>query len=144
MSDWKDRVADALASGAPSRDPAEVASPGAISHAFDELAAGLSEALADIAARAGLNLSPDEDPSGERWRWQYLTRSLMLRIDKDDGRVVLSVTTDRDYEHAEIIAEGGRLVACQDDKQGEVDFPSLIETFVTRFLLDSPQETNKP
>ncbi len=144
MSDWKDRVADALVSGAPSREQGSGATPDPIARAFDELSSGLTEALEHIGGRAGLSLTPDTDAAGSRLRWQYLTRSLMLRLDRDDGRVILSVTTDRDYDHAELCLEGGRLVAHQDGRSGDADTTVLIEAFATRFLLDSPKETPKP
>lgn len=141
MSDWKDRVADALASGETPKHTGKEPGPGPLLGAFDELAAGLREALDEICARAGVQLGYTEDEGGARLHWQYLTRSLMLRMERDDGRFVLSVTTDREYDHVELWIEAGRLVSYQRDQQSRADLPDLVETFVTRFLLDSPQET---
>jgi hypothetical protein len=141
VSDWKDRIADALTPTKRNEETTSTPGPGELTNGFEALAAGLREALEYLGERLGLSLNAHVDECGARLRWQYLTHSLMLRMEHGDRRFVLSVTTDRDYEHVELWIEAGRLVAYQNDQQSEADLPALVQAFVTRFLLDSPKET---
>ena len=134
-------MAKALLSGAASAQPGNEPGPGPLAQAFDDLAKGLQMALDKIGSRAGVELAASVEEGGTRLQWRYLTRNLMLRMERSDGRFVLSVTTDREYEHVELWIEAGRLVSYHRDQQSGADLPALVETFVTRFLLDSPQET---
>lgn len=140
QGDWRERLAGSVraqASGG-AGGPAQ-ADGAALAPHFDAARARLEEAITDVASRAGVTVPLEPDEAGRRLRWTFLTRALVLRLDPDGGRFVLSVTADRDYLHAEFWLEGGSLLSMHEDRVARPDWDELARRFVSRLFVD-PEE----
>jgi hypothetical protein len=138
MTDWKDRLVDDLRAG-PSPRPAATSAQGeraTLRARFDEARQRLAEAVAYVADRAGLVVTPVDEEGGTRVRWQHLSRSLLVRLEPDGSRFVISVTTERDYVHAEVWLEGGRLLSVHEDRIAAADLDALVQVFVRRLFVE--------
>jgi hypothetical protein len=137
MTDWKDRLVDDLrADPSPSPAGAAIGEHDALRARFAETRERLRQAVAYVSERAARPVEPAEEEGGLRLRWRHLSRSLVLRLEPDDARFVLSVTTERDYVHAEVWLEGGRLLSMFEDRVGAADLDVLVQVFVRRFFVE--------
>ena len=138
MADWKDRLVDDLRAGAASsgRVAGAGGERGALTACFAETRARLVDAVAYVAERAGLSSAPTDEEGGARVRWRHLSRTLVLRLEPDGARMVLSVTTERDYLHAEVWQEGDRLLSMFEDRIAAADLDALVEVFVRRLFVE--------
>jgi len=138
MADWKDRLVDELTTQAAAA-AAAAGAPGeraTLRARFDETRQRLDEAVAYVAERAGLVVTPHDEEDGTRVRWRHLSRTLLVRLEPDGARFVLSVTTERDYLHAEVWLEGGRLLSMFEDRIAAADLDALVPVFVRRLFLE--------
>lgn len=138
MADWKDRLVDDLRAGpAPSATPdAQAGDRETLKARFAETRERMAQSVAYVAERAGLVVDPVDEAGGTRLRWRHLSRTLVLRLEPDDARFVLSVTTDRDYQHAEVWIEGGRLLSMFEDRIAVADLDALVQVFVRRLFVE--------
>jgi|GEM_PF-2665998 len=137
MADWKDKLVDDLRASPESAAASTTAAgdPEVLKARFAETRERMAQAVAYVAERAGLVVDPVEEAGGTRMRWRHLSRTLVLRLEPDGGRFVLSVTTDRDYQHADVWIESGRLLSMFEDRIAAADLDALVQVFVRRLFV---------
>ena len=140
MNDWRDRIVGELKKGpaAPGAGPKATGNEAAVR--FTEALEALAHAIDYIVEQTGESVAHAEEEGGRRHRWTYRSRSLVLRLEQGADRFVLSVTTDRDYHHADFYLEEGRFLTCYHDRVGPADVPELVEDFVGRFFVTGEEQ----
>jgi hypothetical protein len=142
MNDWRDELVGQLLTPADDDRPGARAEArrGTLRQRFDEVRAAIDESVAYIAERAGVTVLAEPEPELPRFRWTHLSRHLLLRLEPDQLRFILSVTTERDYRHAELQMEGDRLFSHFQDRVAPADTEDLVRTFVSAlFTLSDPE-----
>jgi hypothetical protein len=142
MSDWRDAIVGNLLKGQGAGQAGARAAGSEVAQRFGEARDALNEAIGYIVEQTGESVSHAEEEGGRRHRWTYRSRSLVLRQEPGAERFVLSVTTDRDYHHADFYLEEGRFLSCYHDRVAPAAVAELVEEFVGRFFVN-PEETPK-
>lgn len=145
MNDWRDELIGRLVTpaGGPGPGDRSEARKGTLRQRFDEVHAAIEESVAYVSERAGLTVLAEPEPDLPRFRWTHLSRHLLLRLEQDQLRFILSVTTERDYRHAELQMEGDRLFSHYQDRVAPADVEDLVRTFVTALFTISDQEDRR-